>query len=182
MEFKPYIGLLEPRISGFKTNIIIVKLGFQYSHRVEVIGFSREIWIGWKEFVRVEIIQNNPQFTLTWILSNRWFPSVFIAFVYGSPNRMKQKSICEDLKMLIPNGLFPWMVIGDFNTILSENEKIRGLSSGKCCPLFRDFMDTLVLQDLRLKGLAFIWQRGRVLKGLIELLVMMCGLRLFLTI
>ncbi|KAA3474367.1 LINE-1 reverse transcriptase [Gossypium australe] len=33
-------------------------------------------------------------------------------------------------------------------------------------PLFRDFIDTLVLQDLGFKGPAFIWQRGRVFERL----------------
>lgn len=38
--------LLEQKISDNKVNSIIDKLGFDFSHRIEVIGFSREIWVG----------------------------------------------------------------------------------------------------------------------------------------
>ncbi|MBA0730096.1 hypothetical protein Golax_020617 [Gossypium laxum] len=44
MEYKPIIvGLLEPRISGAKVDRIIAKLGFQRSHHVKAIGYSRGI-------------------------------------------------------------------------------------------------------------------------------------------
>ncbi|MBA0824766.1 hypothetical protein Goarm_021411, partial [Gossypium armourianum] len=46
MEYKPIIvGLLEPRVSGAKVDRIIAKLGFQRSHHVKAIGYSRGIWI-----------------------------------------------------------------------------------------------------------------------------------------
>ncbi|MBA0838857.1 hypothetical protein Goarm_004645, partial [Gossypium armourianum] len=41
MEHKPdIICLLETRVSGSKADKIIAKLGFQYSHRVEAIGYA----------------------------------------------------------------------------------------------------------------------------------------------
>ncbi|MBA0858473.1 hypothetical protein Goshw_026688 [Gossypium schwendimanii] len=37
------VCLVEPRVSGKKANLIIEKLGFNYSHWVEAVGFSRGI-------------------------------------------------------------------------------------------------------------------------------------------
>ncbi|KAG8479287.1 hypothetical protein CXB51_029072 [Gossypium anomalum] len=66
MEYEPdIISLLKPRISGAKADKIIAKLGFQYSHRVEAIGFSGGIWLGWKGSVCLEVLCNHPQFILT---------------------------------------------------------------------------------------------------------------------
>lgn len=59
--FKQYIfSLLEPRVSGTKADEVIDKLDFQYSHRVEAIGFSGGIWIGWKNTINLEVIRNHP--------------------------------------------------------------------------------------------------------------------------
>lgn len=41
MKHKPdVISLLETRVNGHKADKIIAKLGFQFSHRVETIGFT----------------------------------------------------------------------------------------------------------------------------------------------
>ncbi|KAH1057052.1 hypothetical protein J1N35_035117 [Gossypium stocksii] len=58
------ISLLEPRISGFKADTIITKLGWEKSHRVEAVGFSGGIWIGWKSSVDLGVVVNHPQFIL----------------------------------------------------------------------------------------------------------------------
>ncbi|KAG8503914.1 hypothetical protein CXB51_001863 [Gossypium anomalum] len=47
------ISLLETRVSGSKADNIIAKLEFSFSHRVEAIGFSGGIWIGWKNSVAI---------------------------------------------------------------------------------------------------------------------------------
>ncbi|KAA3487080.1 reverse transcriptase [Gossypium australe] len=52
---KPGIAsLLEPRISGVKLDAVIAKLGFQYSHRVEAVGFSDGIWNNSKDTIRIK--------------------------------------------------------------------------------------------------------------------------------
>lgn len=46
-EYKPdIVSFLETRVSGFKADKIIANLGFKFSHKIEVIGFSRGIWVG----------------------------------------------------------------------------------------------------------------------------------------
>ncbi|KAK5773021.1 hypothetical protein PVK06_049324 [Gossypium arboreum] len=46
MEHRPnIISLLETRVSGSKADKVIAKLGFQFSHRVEAVGYAGGIWI-----------------------------------------------------------------------------------------------------------------------------------------
>ncbi|MBA0729079.1 hypothetical protein Golax_020334, partial [Gossypium laxum] len=56
-DLKPdIVGLLKTRVSGDKNDLIIAKLGFEFSYRLEAVGFSGGIWIGWNELICVEIL------------------------------------------------------------------------------------------------------------------------------
>lgn len=88
MKYKPdIVSLLEPRVSGAKADSIIAKSGFQYSHRVEAIGFFGGIWIGWNDSVRLNVVHSHLQFILTRVWQMPSAQPILILFVYGSPNR-----------------------------------------------------------------------------------------------
>ncbi|KAA3455874.1 reverse transcriptase [Gossypium australe] len=163
-EHKPHIVcLVEPRVSGNKANIIIENLGFNYSHRVEAIGFSGGIWVGWKDFIQIKIIRNHPQFIFLRVDNYVPNKSFFISFVYGSPDRSKRKFLWEDLQSVAPNNSTPWLIMGDFNAILSPADKKSPTTVGKRCDLFGNFVDLCDLQDLGFNGPPFTWQRGDTL-------------------
>ncbi|XP_040943158.1 uncharacterized protein [Gossypium hirsutum] len=167
MEHRPdIISLLENRVSGSKADRIIAKLGFQFLHRVEAIGYARGICIGWNKSVKVKILQNHPQFIITQVWHNSSSIPILIGFVYGSPNRQKRKDLWHELRATIPVGQTPWMVIGDFNAILSSDEKKGGLSNGKRCPRFGNFVDLSNLHDLGFKGPPFTCYRGHLFERL----------------
>ncbi|KAL1151813.1 hypothetical protein V6Z11_A09G067300 [Gossypium hirsutum] len=149
--------LLSPQVLGVNSNIevdgansksdcnidpenqadnIIATLGFQFSHCVEAIGFSGGIWLGWWDSVRLEVI--------LWHLSTSH--PVFIAFVYGSPNRQRCQLLWSELKNSIPRGQSLWISIG--------------LLRGRRCPHFGDFITFVELHDLGFRGPPFTWHRG----------------------
>ncbi|MBA0752034.1 hypothetical protein Gogos_000914 [Gossypium gossypioides] len=142
-EYKPdIVSLLESRVSGSKADNIIAKLGFQYSHRVEAIGFSRGIWIGWKYSVRLKVVCSHPS------------------------NRQVRQFLWNDLRSRNLLGQIPWIAIGYFNTILSSSEKSWGLYRGRRCPYFSDFVDSTELHDLGFRGPPFTWHRGSLIERL----------------
>ncbi|MBA0827980.1 hypothetical protein Goarm_012714, partial [Gossypium armourianum] len=79
-----------------KAGAIIANLGLEKSHRMEVVDFSRGIWLGWKETLDLEVIGNHPQFILVRIYYIHRSVSIFIAFVYGSPDKQKRKLLWRD--------------------------------------------------------------------------------------
>lgn len=85
-----------------------------------------------------------------------------ISFIYVSLNRKKirisgETSIARHI---------PWVSIIDFNAILSLDEKIGGLSPGKRCPYFGEFMETIDLYDMGFRGFPFTWHRGNLFERL----------------
>ena len=61
----------------------------------------------------------------------------------------------------------PWLIGGDFNTILYASEKHGGAARHPgVCGLFRQWFDGHNLFDLKFKGPKFTWSRGTLLKRL----------------
>ena len=57
----------------------------------------------------------------------------------------------------------PWLMVGDFNEILSNNEKEGGnIRPQRCMQQFRDCLFDCNLEDLGFIGDKFTWRRGRI--------------------
>ncbi|KAK5775605.1 hypothetical protein PVK06_043512 [Gossypium arboreum] len=82
--------------------------------------------------------------------------------MYASPDRAKRKYLWTDLMEVLPPDLTPWLILGDFNAILSLKDKKSDRSMGKRCKLFGNFVESCNIQDLGFIGPAFTWQRGNI--------------------
>ncbi|KAG8472191.1 hypothetical protein CXB51_036355 [Gossypium anomalum] len=122
--------------------------------------FSGGIWIGWKNSIDLEVVSNHSQFILVRICSKLHPHPVFVAFVYGSPDKQKRKILWNDLSHIVHREYVPWMAIGDFNAILSSEDKKNGHVKGRRCQSFGDFTDNALLHDLGFQGPPFTWHRG----------------------
>lgn len=131
-EFEPAVFvLLETRVSGGNADWVIKRIGWKYSHRVEAYGFSGGIWILWNDKVNVRILGSDFQF----VHMEFKFPDLddWILFigVYGSPKREVRKDLWKNLGDLARTVNCPWLLAGDFNAMLCEEEKKGGLSIGR---------------------------------------------------
>ncbi|KAA3472025.1 reverse transcriptase [Gossypium australe] len=84
----------------------------------------------------------------------------------ASSNRQKRKDLWDALRSSIPSSHIPWIVIGDFNAILSSSEKFGGITNGGRCPQFGDFVEKAELHDLGFRGPPFTWHRGALFERL----------------
>lgn len=80
--------------------------------------------------------------------------------MYGSSDKVKRKTLWTDLLEVLPPDPLLWLILGDFNAILSPNDKKSDRSTGKRCKLFGNFVESCNLQDLGFISPAFTWQRG----------------------
>ena len=106
-------------------------LGFDRSHRIKVEGFSRGIWILWKEVVGISILRNDMQFVHMVISSPNRNSFLFTA-IYGSPNFRGRQVLWSNLRSLDIDNSVPWIVTRDFNAFLTRDEKKEDLIEGMC--------------------------------------------------
>uniref|UniRef100_A0A803QFF3 Reverse transcriptase domain-containing protein n=1 Tax=Cannabis sativa TaxID=3483 RepID=A0A803QFF3_CANSA len=87
----------------------------------------------------------------------------FSAF-YGAPetqNRIHTWTLLERCKDVAP--LMPWLVIGDFNEILSNQNKLGGaLRSEAQMDKFRNVLDSCYLYEQPFEGDPYTWIKGRL--------------------
>ena len=93
----------------------------------------------------------------------------FVSFIYGS-NFVKErlllwKNLSEHKGVV---GDRPWMLLGDFNTILYQNENSNcfNVKSGIGIQEFKVCMDSLDMGDINMSGLFFTWIQKRRDPGL----------------
>ncbi|XP_061350360.1 uncharacterized protein LOC133295534 [Gastrolobium bilobum] len=128
------VVLLEPRVSGSGANTIISSLGYGNSIFEDAVGFVGGIWILWNDLnFSVELVEKNSQAILTRIKPHNSQPFLFSA-IYANPRVEKRSELWEVLKRWQHEFDEPWLVAGDFNEILSADEKKGGapVDMGRC--------------------------------------------------
>ncbi|KAJ8445635.1 hypothetical protein Cgig2_018576 [Carnegiea gigantea] len=88
---------------------------------------------------------------------------VYIAFVYGSSEKTERWDLWQYLKRLSSSMQEPWFVGGDFNSLMSENERIGG--DPVTCTNMEDFItcgDNYHLQEANYMGSVFTWNNKQV--------------------
>ncbi|XP_061337779.1 uncharacterized protein LOC133284726 [Gastrolobium bilobum] len=129
------MALLEVKIGGSRGDSIIKQLGFSKSFRNDPVG--------------VQYLDS--------------MKSDLITFIYGSPRRMERKVLWEELISLSLSVDSPWLVMGDFNSILSGSEKVGGKEV--CWNSMAEMRHCLIdcnINDMGFKGSDFTWKRGKL--------------------
>ncbi|KAK0608600.1 hypothetical protein LWI29_033148 [Acer saccharum] len=151
--------VFEPRISGVKAYRVIDNLGFPNRFVVEALGFSGGIWLLWNDSrVKLEVVANSRH-SIAVVIDNGslfWVRTM----VYANPNPVVMKSLWGYLSALRRCFKGPWVVMGDFNEIVSS-EKKRG---GRNCFSkigFSDWISDNELIDMGFIGQKFTWMIKR---------------------
>ena len=170
--------IIEPRISEARAQGVIDTLPYSHSSRVDPVGFSGGIWLLWNEgpSFSVEIITCSEHSIHSLIKVHS--PSLYFLFtaVYAPPQFNKRKPFWDYLQNLAVNISLPWLLLGDFNDMISEEEKLGGLPVNRTRMMaFRNCLDNYGLMDLGFHGPRFtwtnkspVWQTNTLRKDLIE--------------
>ncbi|XP_028782609.1 uncharacterized protein LOC114738708 [Neltuma alba] len=84
-----------------------------------------------------------------------------LSIVYGHPNRIKRRSLWEELQHIHATGVGKWCVAGDFNATLRGNERVptnKGLNGAD--KSFVDWVRGCYLNEVDFQGPRFTWSRG----------------------
>ncbi|XP_061348942.1 uncharacterized protein LOC133294302 [Gastrolobium bilobum] len=156
--------LLEVRVGGSRGDRIINQLGLSSHFRQDHVGFSGGVWLLWDEKkVKLDVLQTHHQFVHTRVHYLDSLKTDFITFIYGNPRRLERRILREELISISLLVDIPWLLMGDFNSILSCSEKIGGKEI--CWSSMSELQQCLFgcnVSDLGFKGPDFTWKRGRL--------------------
>lgn len=160
------VAVLEPKVSGLKAVKFIKTSGFHRSHRVEADNFSGGIWILWSNGFNVDIVINHKQF-VHFKVTNMIGVWSWVTAVYASPINVVRMQLWSELGKMSNYIKGPWLLGGDFNTILHDEEKKGGSPKNRgACRYFSRWFHNAKMIDLKFKGLRFTWSRGLLFKRL----------------
>lgn len=120
------IFIAEPRVSGDKAEEIIRRINMQFIQKVKAISRSGRLWmLSRNNNYKIEVIELGSHY-IHLSISGYGVPAMVCMIVYIHPHDSMKQRYFENIKMLTRNTTSPWVIIGDFNEILSELEKMGG--------------------------------------------------------
>ena len=156
--------LLETQVSGAIADNIIKGIGFDGISKVDDVGRAGGIWCLWDTNVwNVRMVSSSNQsltLEVSWSGCSPWF----LTAVYGSPHLSLRSMLWAYLRGMAENMTGPWCIIGDFNAVTSERERVGSQSSSPPRGMtdFVSIINDCNFIDLGFNGPWYTWQRNRL--------------------
>lgn len=153
-----FIAIIEPRISGPTADRVIKKIGLVEGARVDARGFSGGIWCLWRSsFISVSVISTSRY--CVHLKMNPSSPSFwYISVIYASPNANNREEVWQEIRDFKDAYPGPWALAGDFNSIVSENERFGGAAyNNRSNNAFVECIEDCGLIDMGFSGPPFTW-------------------------
>ena len=119
----------------------LFRMGFSSWLQVPPIGFKGGLFVTWKQGFVLEPIRLDANHISCLVVSTPPLCSWMISCVYVPPSIQNRSGFWSKLTYLGNSFGGPWLLLGDFNAILSSSEKCGGRSFGSTSHLdFADFV------------------------------------------
>ncbi|XP_062089719.1 uncharacterized protein LOC133796261 [Humulus lupulus] len=80
-----------------------------------------------------------------------------VSFVYALNDEKGRVSLWSDLKEIAAMSRGPWLILGDFNDILSAEERIGGKSKQAILGAFKECVESCGVEDIKYTGSFYTW-------------------------
>jgi len=118
-----FIALMEPFLEGNQIHKYKRRLGMSYATHNQNV----KIWVFVQDHIHVGVISNTDQ-QLTLQLHFQDTGDIILATViYAKCDALERINMWDDIYNISVNYNMPWLVGGDFNVIMSDEEKTGGL-------------------------------------------------------
>ena len=115
--------LTETHLASGKGQEVWLKCGFSEGWEVPRVGFNGGLIPTWLPKHGLQVVYDSQNIIHINMLDNRGFLHS-ITFVYRHPNHAKRGEVWQQLRYLKQHAHPSWLCIGDFNQILSSEEKL----------------------------------------------------------
>lgn len=159
---KPDIVLLfKTLINSYKLEEIRLRIGFDCCFAADCRGRSGGIGIFWRNYDLCSLISYSTTFVNLDVHDDDLAVWRITAF-YGYSERSRRRASWDMLRSIGQDVNSPWLCIGDFNDLLSQDDKI-GLHEHPdwCIRGFREVVVDCNLLDMPLLGYLYTWSQSR---------------------
>ncbi|XP_018463849.2 uncharacterized protein LOC108835040 [Raphanus sativus] len=140
-----------------------VVLGYDNVMVVNPIGLSGGLALMWRREVAVEVKFADKNIIDCWIRHRG--QALYVTFIYGEPSQQGKKEVWERVMRLGVGRKECWCMVGDFNDILHNGEKIGGPRRGEASFVdFVEMLDVCEMKELMGYGDSFTWAGVRYQK------------------
>lgn len=157
------IFLMEKKIKSGRIKKISRRCDFSQELYIEPEGLSGGLALWWHSSISLTVLYKSKNIIHTQVESASLKVPGFISFVYGPPKEGERRAVWDQIRRLAANMQDSWLLIGDFNDILTQSEK----EGGNPRPLrkiinFQRLLSDCHLMDLEFKGAKYTWCNKRV--------------------
>lgn len=132
-------------------------------------GIAGGLCLIWKQNVSIQILDHAHNHINASVTNHINGDSWILTCFYGSPYRKLKRNSWKIIKDMATSMNKPWIVIGELNVVLHEEEKNSRFPFRKQeAIIFNNLINTCVLIDLGFTGYTFIWNNHRSDRNNIE--------------
>jgi len=165
-KFKPFVLFLcETIVHSNKIEEIHVWIGFDGAFAVDSIRRSRGLACLWKSPFDCNLIYFSVNFIIMEVALQQHQLWHFTGY-YGYLEIERRKETWDFLRTLAQDNTLPWCIMGDFNDILSNEDKWSQIEHPPW--RIRGFWKAVIdctLVDIPMTGYQFTWSKGRDVNG-----------------
>lgn len=148
-------------------------MGFSGSFVVETSGHAGGIWCLWDASNwSVKILESSAQMVhmeVGWRGQSTWL----ITGVYVNPNYVRRAQLWDELARIAESHDEAWAVIGDFNCIMGDSERVGGSQNPgtRGRDAFQRMIQGCNLIDMGYQGSPYTWRKGSLFQRLDRALI-----------
>ncbi|XP_019242537.1 PREDICTED: uncharacterized protein LOC109222666, partial [Nicotiana attenuata] len=152
------LGCLEIRVKEKKAKNILYKVtkDWGYCHNYTEAENGR-IWLVWRTNLIVNIIQVHEQFIHYLVMDTVTGYRILLTVVYARNKQHERDRLWNDVQQLGGQVQMPWLISGDFNNVLTIDDRLGKPVTMNEVQEFKECMDNMQMTPLRTKGCFFTW-------------------------
>ncbi|XP_050242062.1 uncharacterized protein LOC126691020 [Quercus robur] len=161
---------METRVGGERAKELIDRLPFDGEIHTDSMGYAGGLWVLWNsDRVEVSSLANIEQEIHIMVKVRFSNASWLFSTVYASPRNVERQVLWNNLMEVAGLHNLPWVIAGDFNEPLLDDDKFGGRAvSVNRSLLFKECPDKCSMLDIGFSGPRFTWTNKREVQALIQ--------------
>lgn len=140
---------LETQVKKHKSKNILLKMVQRWNHSCNYpMGSNERIWLLWKRHVKQQVLRVQEQFVHYYVKNSTGSFSTFLDIIYARNEVHKWLLLWQELVLQGRTVQGPCFLSGNFNNVLSTNEKLSSLVEPAEVRAFQECVDDLQLTFL----------------------------------